>query len=252
MTPTRTAIVGGGMLGLTVALRLAQRGDAVTVLEAGSTVGGLAAPWTVGEIRWDRHYHVTLASDRHLRALLAELGLDDDLEWKVTSTGYFDGDAIHPVSGPIDFLRLPSLTDARQGPSRVDPRVRHADPQRAADGGDRGRRVVDSVVRPVDLSRSSGSLSCGPSSATTTSDASAAFIWATIQRLTRARRNGLAEERFGYVPGGYERVLERPRRSSRSAGGRDLHGVGGRGGHGWRPGDRVGRAMPGPTSIARS
>jgi protoporphyrinogen oxidase len=38
---------------------------------------------------------------------------------------------------------------------------------------------------------------------------SAAFIWAVIQRLYKARRTGLKREMFGYVPGGYARVLER-------------------------------------------
>ena len=40
-------------------------------------------------------------------------------------------------------------------------------------------------------------------------EANAAFIWATIQRLYAARRSGLKKEMFGYVPGGYARVLER-------------------------------------------
>jgi protoporphyrinogen oxidase len=40
-------------------------------------------------------------------------------------------------------------------------------------------------------------------------DANAAFIWATIQRLYAARRTGLKKEMFGYVPGGYARVLRR-------------------------------------------
>jgi protoporphyrinogen oxidase len=38
---------------------------------------------------------------------------------------------------------------------------------------------------------------------------SAAFIWATIARLYAARRSGLRREMFGYVPGGYARILER-------------------------------------------
>jgi protoporphyrinogen oxidase len=38
-------------------------------------------------------------------------------------------------------------------------------------------------------------------------ETSASFIWATIQRLYRARRSGLGKERFGYVSGGYARVL---------------------------------------------
>jgi len=40
-------------------------------------------------------------------------------------------------------------------------------------------------------------------------DTSAAFIWATIQRLYAARKSGLKKEMFGYVRGGYARVLER-------------------------------------------
>jgi protoporphyrinogen oxidase len=40
-------------------------------------------------------------------------------------------------------------------------------------------------------------------------ETSAAFIWATIQRLYAARKSGLKKEMFGYVRGGYARVLER-------------------------------------------
>jgi protoporphyrinogen oxidase len=38
---------------------------------------------------------------------------------------------------------------------------------------------------------------------------SAAFIWACIARMYAARRTGLKKEMFGYVHGGYARVLER-------------------------------------------
>ena len=37
---------------------------------------------------------------------------------------------------------------------------------------------------------------------------SAAFIWATIQRMYAARNTGLKEEMIGYVTGGYETVLD--------------------------------------------
>ena len=67
------AIVGGGVLGLTLGLRLAQRGHQVTVLEAESQVGGLATADAIGHIRWDRFYHVILGADTRLLALLSEL-----------------------------------------------------------------------------------------------------------------------------------------------------------------------------------
>ena len=45
-------IVGGGILGLTLALRLAQRHQRVTLLEAADHVGGLADAWTLGDVTW--------------------------------------------------------------------------------------------------------------------------------------------------------------------------------------------------------
>jgi protoporphyrinogen oxidase len=40
-------------------------------------------------------------------------------------------------------------------------------------------------------------------------ETSAAFIWATIQRMYAARNSGLKKEMFGYVRGGYATVLKR-------------------------------------------
>jgi protoporphyrinogen oxidase len=40
-------------------------------------------------------------------------------------------------------------------------------------------------------------------------ETSAAFIWATIQRMYAARNSGLKKEMFGYVRGGYSTVLKR-------------------------------------------
>ena len=44
------AIIGGGMLGLTLAHRMAQQGRPVTVYEATPTLGGLASAWSLGEL----------------------------------------------------------------------------------------------------------------------------------------------------------------------------------------------------------
>jgi protoporphyrinogen oxidase len=40
-------------------------------------------------------------------------------------------------------------------------------------------------------------------------ETSAAFIWAIIARMYAARRSGMKREVFGYMPGGYARVIER-------------------------------------------
>ena len=65
---SKVAILGGGMLGLTTALRLAQRGHAVTVIEAQPEIGGLTAGFAHDDVRWDRFYHVIEQSDADLLA----------------------------------------------------------------------------------------------------------------------------------------------------------------------------------------
>ena len=80
MTETKEfnyAIIGGGVLGMTTALRLAQQGHRVTLFEASPQLGGLADAWKLGDVTWDRHYHVTLLSDSYTRKILKELNLDD-------------------------------------------------------------------------------------------------------------------------------------------------------------------------------
>ena len=105
----RWGVVGGGMLGLTLAHRLAERGHAVTVIEGAPQLGGLASAWRLGEIIWDRHYHVTLLSDGRLRALLRELGLEEEMHWVETRTGCYADGQLYSVSNTLELLKFPAL-----------------------------------------------------------------------------------------------------------------------------------------------
>jgi protoporphyrinogen oxidase len=204
----RWAIVGGGVLGMTLAHRLAQAGHAVTLFEGADRLGGLAAPWTIGDVTWDRHYHVTLLSDSVLRGLLEELGLERDIEWVETKTGFYTGGRLLSMSNSMEFLRFPPLNlidKARLAltilyASRIKDwrrleRVPVEDWLRKWSG----RHTVEAVWLPLLRSK------LGESYRQT----SAAFIWATIARMYAARRTGLKKEMFGYVPGGYARILDR-------------------------------------------
>src|SRR5712691_7711902 len=97
------------MLGMTLALRLAQRGHLVTLFEGAGQLGGLASAWELGDVVWDRHYHVILLSDMHLRGLLDELGLGDELVWKETRTGFYTDGKLYSMSNTLEFLRFPPL-----------------------------------------------------------------------------------------------------------------------------------------------
>src|SRR4029079_3508321 len=47
--------------------------------------------------------------DQAVNALLADVGLDTEVRWTTTGTGYWADGRESPVSTPRDFLRLPGL-----------------------------------------------------------------------------------------------------------------------------------------------
>ena len=106
----RVGVVGGGLLGMTVAHRLRAAGVQATILEAAPQPGGLASSQTIGGARWDRFYHVILLSDRDLLTLLQEIGLGDRLRWGYTRSGFYTDGAFHSLSSSFDFLTFPPLS----------------------------------------------------------------------------------------------------------------------------------------------
>ena len=102
-------IVGGGILGLTLALRLSEAGLGVTVLEEDEEIGGLLRPVKIGDYVWDRFYHVILLSDSHTLNLLATLRQDGQVRWGSTKTGFYSGGGLYSMSNVIEFLSFPPL-----------------------------------------------------------------------------------------------------------------------------------------------
>jgi protoporphyrinogen oxidase len=199
-------IVGGGLLGLTLALRLRSRGYRVTLLEAADHVGGLADAWQLGDVTWDRHYHVTLLSDAHLRGLLRELGLDEQMQWRRTQTGFLVDGKLHSLSSVWEFLRFPPLglfDKLRLGWTIwYASKLRDSRPLEEIPVADwllrhSGRRTLERIWLPLLKAKLGAAWE----------RTSAAFIWATIQRMYAARHSGHKHELFGYLPGGYARML---------------------------------------------
>jgi protoporphyrinogen oxidase len=196
------------MLGMTLAHRLVQHGKHVTLFEAADHLGGLASTWQLGDVIWDRHYHVTLLSDTALRSLLAELDLARDLQWVETRTGFYTDGQLLSMSNTLEFLRFPPLTlvdKARLGltilyAARVK-NWRKLEHILATDWLRRwsGRHTLEKIWLPLLRAKLGENYT----------KASAAFIWAIIARMYAARRSGLKREMFGYVPGGYARILAR-------------------------------------------
>ena len=213
----QVAVVGAGLLGATLALRLAREGHRVELIEAAEEIGGLAGTMTIGDTTWDRFYHVVLLSDLHTRRLLEDLGLADRLRWGTTKTGFYTDGRMHSMSNAIEFLRfepLGLLDKLRLGGTIfLASRIRRPEPlerQLASDWLRRwsGKRVVEKIWMPLLRSKLGANAT----------EASAAFIWAIIARLYAARRSGLKEEKFGYIDGGYACVNEALRQALTAAG----------------------------------
>ena len=195
------------MLGLTLALRIAQSGRRVTLIEASPSFGGLTSSFMYNDISWDRYYHVVSASDQHVLALLNELGLSDDLVWGTTKTNFYDGSVLSPLNNVFDYLRLPALSTVDK--MRLGINILYG--SRCDDGTALEReKVEDWLVRWS--GRNTFSKLWRPLLRSKLGDnfrhASAAYIWATMRRFYGARQGSRKTELFGYVRGGYVRVID--------------------------------------------
>jgi protoporphyrinogen oxidase len=117
--PRRVAVLGAGALGLTSALRLAQRGLHVTVIEREPLPGGLAAGFELEAGVWlEKFYHHLFRTDRRAIALIEELGLGSDLVWSRPRTVVFRRGSLHRLDSPGSLLRfapLPLVDRLRMG-----------------------------------------------------------------------------------------------------------------------------------------
>lgn len=207
-TAENIAIVGSGFLGMTLALRLTQAGNRVTVFESASEIGGLASAWEIGGYTWDKHYHVTLLSDTNTRKIVEELGLGDEFRWVETKTGFYTGGKLLSMSNALEFLKFPAL--GLIGKARLAATIIYASRIKNWKALEKitvekwltrlsGKKTFQNIWKPLLIAKLGESYK----------DTSAAFIWATIQRMYAARKSGMKKEMFGYVRGGYARVLER-------------------------------------------
>ncbi|MGI8787243.1 MAG: NAD(P)/FAD-dependent oxidoreductase [Pyrinomonadaceae bacterium] len=205
---SKIAIVGSGFLGLTLALRLAESGANVTVYESAPEIGGLASAWRIGETVWDKHYHVTLLSDSFTRKIVEEIGLGEEFEWVETKTGFYTDGKLVSMSNTLEFLQFPPLDFISK--FRLGATIFYASRVKDWKALEKisvedwltklsGKKTFEKMWKPLLKAKLGEAYK----------ETSAAFIWATIQRLYAARNSGLKREMFGYVRGGYARVLEK-------------------------------------------
>lgn len=218
MAALKTCVIGGGLMGMALAYRLASDGQAVTVIEADRQLGGLATWHDFGGFDWDRFYHVILPTDRHLIRFISDIGLSGQLEWQRTYTGFFVDDTMHSISSNMEFLKFPLLSLMSKARlawtmlycSRIND-WRRLEQESIEDFLLRtsGRETYEKLWRPLLLAKLGESYT----------RVSAVFIWSYIKRMFSARDRSASAEQLGHVNGGYRMIFERLARDVHAAGG---------------------------------
>jgi protoporphyrinogen oxidase len=220
----RIGIVGAGILGTVLALRLAQGGARVTLLERAPTPGGLAGSMDFEGHRVDRFYHVIVPSDERMIALAQELGLGAELHFTPVGVGFFVDGEMHPFNGVGDFLRFPALSPAGrarlawfvlQCQLRRDHAALEDVPLEKWLTRHCGEATVERIWRPLLDSRFDGRHAELP----------ATYLWARTNRMRSARSvrggsgGGGGGERMGAIAGGgHERLVLAAARRARELG----------------------------------
>jgi protoporphyrinogen oxidase len=212
----RYGLIGAGALGLTVALRLAERGHEVVVLERDPVPGGLAGSFEVAPGIWlEKFYHHLFRTDRSAIGLVNELGLGTSLRWHSPVTTVFLGGRTYPLDSAPAVLRFTPLSvvdrlrlAAGLGYLRVLPDARSLEGRTA---GHWMRRVMggpayETVWEPLLRGK------FGPAA----DEISMAWLWARIHCRTAA---------LGYLHGGFHQLYLALSRRVTELGGTIVYGA---------------------------
>jgi protoporphyrinogen oxidase len=216
----KLAIVGGGIMGITLAYYLAREGVAVEVFEASDTLGGLAGPLTLPDgVEVDRFYHAILAGDAQLNELFAELGIGDQVRFKETRTGFYYDRAIYSMNNIVEFLKFPPLGWIDR--FRLGLTVLAA--QRVKDWRELegvsveewlirigGKNTYQNIWRPMLAAKFDGDFRNVP----------ATWIWSRLVRVKSTRQGASQKEGAGHIIGGYLTLIQAMAARIEAAGGR--------------------------------
>lgn len=103
-------VIGAGYTGLVAALRLAEAGRKVTILERSDIIGGLASDFTIEGQSLERAYHHIFKTDTSIINLANELGVGDKIQWHNSSVSLYYGNTLYPFKGAFDLVRFKPLS----------------------------------------------------------------------------------------------------------------------------------------------
>jgi protoporphyrinogen oxidase len=208
-------IVGGGLLGLGIAHRLASAGVEVAVYESDRRLGGLAGTTDIGGAQVDRYYHAVTTTDERVIALAKTLGLS--IRWRPLGVGFYQQGRLCSMSTPREVLAFPGLRPddkARLAAfvlrcGRIDDHTALDDePIEAWTRKMAGNRLWERLWQPLLDSKFDGRYD----------DLPATYLWSRTRRTAGTRSKG-GREVMGWIEGGYQVVVDRVADRIRALGG---------------------------------
>lgn len=218
----RVGIIGGGIMGISLGYFLSKQGVPVTIYEASPVLGGLAGPIVLEDgTAVDRFYHAILSSDRHLSELCKDLGIDDQLRFKETKTGFYYQNAIYPMNNIVEFLKFPPLgwiDRFRLGLTVL--AAQFIKDWRSLESVSvqswllkwSGQTTFQNIWRPMLKAKFDGGFENVP----------ATWIWSRLVRMKSTREGANQKEMAGHLIGGYITLIKSMQEKILAAGGEIL------------------------------
>ncbi len=201
------AIIGGGIMGVTLAYKLSQRGLDVTLYERSDNLGGLAGFIRYDGVRMDRFYHTILSSDMSMQTLIEESGVADRRHFTATKQGFYDNGKLYPFNTPVDLMTFPPLTLIQRFRlglqviyARFESDWRKMDTVPVEDWLVKvsGRGVTEKVWKPLLRAKFD----------TTSGAVPATYIWSRLRRMMGTRQGATSKEMMSYLENGYFTLIE--------------------------------------------
>jgi protoporphyrinogen oxidase len=201
-------VIGGGLMGVTLAYYLTKAGEQVTLVEQSADLGGLnGAIQFPDDLTVARYQHVILPMDRHVLDLCEELGLSDELVFSAAPMGFVQGGQLYAMTTLRDFLMFTPLSMSDR--MRLGRLIIHARRTNDWQMLDRirvkdwlvqtgGEQLFDRIWRPLLDAKFDGVFSNIP----------ATYIWAWLNRMSAIRRWPQMRGYTGYLLRGHHSLIQ--------------------------------------------
>ncbi len=206
-TKKKIAVIGGGIMGVALAYKLAQQDMQVDVYERGDNLGGLAGFMLYDGVRMDRFYHTILSSDTMMQSLMDESGVADKRHFTATKQGFYDNGKLFDFNTPVDFMLFPPLNLIQR--FRLGLQVIYAQFESDWRKMDTvpveewllkvsGRGAYDKVWKPLLRAKFDTMAESVP----------ATYIWSRLRRMMGTRKGVTSKEMMCYLENGYYTLIE--------------------------------------------